>query len=88
MKQCIIAAMIAHRDKIDRRRNCFELYGADFMLSETFEPWILEINSSPALYASTPVTAKLCPEVLKDVIKGKFLKKIQSFKKTNFSSGN
>lgn len=72
MKQCIIGAMIAHRDKIDKRRNCFELYGADFMLSETFEPWILEINSNPALHASTPVTAKLCPSVLEDVIKGIF----------------
>ncbi|CAG9767548.1 unnamed protein product [Ceutorhynchus assimilis] len=69
MKQCITAAMIAHRDKIDKRKNCFELYGADFMLSETFEPWLLEINSNPALHGSTPVTARLCPKVLEDVIK-------------------
>ncbi|KAF7274999.1 hypothetical protein GWI33_012283 [Rhynchophorus ferrugineus] len=69
MKECITGAMIAHRDKIDKRRNCFEIYGADFMLTETFEPWLLEINSNPALFASTPVTAKMCPEVLEDVIK-------------------
>ncbi|XP_050309335.1 tubulin monoglycylase TTLL3-like [Anthonomus grandis grandis] len=69
MKQCITGAMIAHRDKIDRRKCCFELYGADFMLAENFEPWLLEINSNPALHASTPVTARLCPEVLEDVIK-------------------
>lgn len=69
MKQCITGAMLAHRDKIDKRTNCFELYGADFLLSENFEPWLLEINSNPALHASTPVTAKLCPEVLEDVIK-------------------
>ncbi|KAL1490488.1 hypothetical protein ABEB36_013173 [Hypothenemus hampei] len=69
MKQCITGAMIAHRDKMDNRKNCFEIYGADFMISETFEPWLLEINSNPALHASTPVTARLCPEVLEDVIK-------------------
>uniref|UniRef100_A0AAR5PL66 Tubulin glycylase 3A-like n=1 Tax=Dendroctonus ponderosae TaxID=77166 RepID=A0AAR5PL66_DENPD len=69
MKQSIIGAMLAHRDKIDNRKNCFELYGADFMLAESFEPWLLEINSNPALHASTPVTAKLCPQVLEDVIK-------------------
>ncbi|XP_030753058.1 uncharacterized protein LOC115880069 [Sitophilus oryzae] len=69
MKECITAAMIAHRDKIDKRKNCFELYGADFMLTESFQPWLLEINSNPALHASTPVTSRMCPDVLEDVIK-------------------
>ncbi|KAJ8979031.1 hypothetical protein NQ317_003134 [Molorchus minor] len=69
MKQCIIAAVLIHREKLDRRRNCFELQGADFILTEDFKPWLLEINSSPALHASTPVTAKMCPAVLEDVVK-------------------
>ncbi|KAJ8954422.1 hypothetical protein NQ318_011097, partial [Aromia moschata] len=69
MKQCITAAVLIHKDKLDRRRNCFELQGADFILTEDFKPWLLEINSSPALHASTPVTARMCPAVLEDVIK-------------------
>ncbi|XP_030761414.1 tubulin glycylase 3A-like [Sitophilus oryzae] len=69
MKECITAAMIAHRDKIDKRKNCFELYGADFMLTESFQPWLLEINSNPALHASTPLMSRMCPDVLEDVIK-------------------
>ena len=33
------------------------------------QPWLLEINSSPALGATTSTTARLCANVLEDVIK-------------------
>lgn len=69
LKQCITGAILLNQDHIDVRKNSFELYGADFMLTEDFRPWLIEINAKPALYASTPVTAKMCPQVLADVIK-------------------
>ncbi|XP_045472076.1 tubulin glycylase 3B-like isoform X2 [Harmonia axyridis] len=69
MKECIIGAVMIHQDKIDKRKNCFELYGADFMLTEDFQPWLIEINSSPALFASTPITSRMCPQVLEDAVK-------------------
>lgn len=74
MKQCIIAAVLMNAEYITPRKNCFELYGADFMLTENFQPWLIEINSRPALHPSTPVTAKMCKEVLEDVIKGMKIK--------------
>lgn len=57
---------------MDKRQNSFELYGADFMLTEDFTPWLIEINSSPDLAPTTSVTARLCPQCLEDVIKGNF----------------
>ena len=77
------------------RKNCYELYGADFMLTSDLRwhvtpdnrhvtldnrhvtpdtwhvtrPWLLEINSSPALGATTSITSRLCSAVLEDVIK-------------------
>ncbi|XP_050685517.1 tubulin glycylase 3A-like isoform X2 [Leptidea sinapis] len=69
IKQCLIGAMLACQDSMDKRQNSFELYGADFMLTEDFTPWLIEINSSPDLAPTTSVTARLCPQCLEDVIK-------------------
>lgn len=68
MKQAITATVLMN-GMWDVRKRCFEIYGADFILTEDFSPWLIEINSKPALHASTPVTARMCPQLLKDVIK-------------------
>lgn len=72
MKECLVALFMLCQSKMELRINSFELCGADFMLSEDFHPYLIEINSRPALYASTKITARMCPKVLEDVIKGLF----------------
>ena len=52
--------------------NAFELYGADFLLSYDLKPWLIEINSSPALGATTAVTTRLCAAMLEDVVRYNF----------------
>lgn len=70
MQKALIGTMLASQDLMDRRPNAFELFGADFMISEDYQPWLIEINASPDLGATTSVTARLCPQCLEDVIKG------------------
>ncbi|CAG2058712.1 unnamed protein product, partial [Timema podura] len=70
MRQSIIGALLAAQETMDRRKNCFELFGADFMLDEHLTPWLIEINSCPAMCESTSVTARMCSQCLEDVIKG------------------
>lgn len=54
-------------------QNAFELYGADFMISENYTPWLLEVNSSPGMFPSSVEKTRLCASVIKDTIKGSFV---------------
>jgi len=33
---------------VEQKANCFEIYGFDFMLDQKLNPWLLEVNLSPA----------------------------------------
>ncbi|XP_072181816.1 uncharacterized protein [Diadema setosum] len=69
MKKAILSSMLCAQDVMEARKNSFELYGADFMLTDDFIPWMLEINASPAMGATSPVTEQLCANVIEDTMK-------------------
>ena len=57
MKQIVKWSIKSVIDQIKGRRNTSELYGYDFMIDEELRPWLIEVNSSPAMDYSTHITA-------------------------------
>lgn len=52
MQRALIGTMLASQDTMDRRPNTFELYGADFMISEDCQPWLVikKMNSTTTTF--------------------------------------
>ncbi|KYN04107.1 Tubulin glycylase 3A [Cyphomyrmex costatus] len=69
MKQGLVGSLLASQEAMDRRKNSFELYGADFMVMEDFSVWLIEINSHPDMSYSTSVTTRLCRQVMENTLK-------------------
>ena len=50
-------------------KNCFEIFGYDFILDENYRPYLLEINTNPGLEISSPLISKLLPRMIDDAFK-------------------
>ena len=49
-------------------RNCFELYGFDILIDDSFRPWLIEVNGSPSMRANTSEDKKLKIGIIDDVL--------------------
>lgn len=52
--------------KIDtnKRLNCMEIFGYDFMLDHNLKPWIIEVNTNPCLELSSSYLSYLIPTMV------------------------
>ena len=69
MKEIVIATILGTVDQVHGKRGSFEQIGYDMMIDENLNPWLIEINSSPAMDYSSSVTRKLVRMVMADIVK-------------------
>ncbi len=59
--------MLSSKNIVAPRKNSFGIYGADFMITDDFKPWLIEINLSPDMISPGITMQDNCME---DMCKG------------------
>lgn len=69
IRSAVVDSLRCAEDTLEPRKNTCELFGYDFVVDERMKVWLLEVNSSPSMEHSTPITEELCPRAFDDVFK-------------------
>jgi len=56
-------------DSIEQRTGCFDMYGFDLLLDYKCQPWLLEVNLSPACTERTPWLIEMLDEMAEGLLK-------------------
>jgi hypothetical protein len=68
MKKKMLELTLIHRDNLLKHPGVFELFGCDFMFDSDLKLWLLEVNRSPAMQATSEEKGKLQGDMTKDVL--------------------
>ncbi len=49
MREILKYTFACGEKRLQRKGGCFELMGVDFMIDDNFKPYLIEINTNPAL---------------------------------------
>lgn len=53
----------------NKRKECFEIFGYDFIIDADFNTWLIEANTNPCLEESSEILKMLLPRMLNDAFK-------------------
>ncbi len=53
---------------MDRKFGCFEIFGLDFLIDSNMNPYLIEVNTNPALFTDSSAQKYLLPKLVDDVI--------------------
>lgn len=67
-KQIASHCLAATNRRLDRRVGFFDLIGIDYIIDESFQVYLLEMNTNPALLTNCSVLEQVVPETVKEMM--------------------
>ena len=64
----MVHSLKAVQGVMNHDKHCFELYGYDIIIDADLKPWLIEVNASPSLAATTDPDMQLKTSVLTDTL--------------------
>ncbi len=60
---------VRHRIGLKNRKQCYEIFGYDFILDTNLKPFLLEVNTNPGMEESSPICDEIIPRMIEDSLK-------------------
>lgn len=64
----MVAVLASAKRKLIAKRGTYELLGCDIIVSEDLQPYLLEVNTNPAMFTDTKVQKQLLPVLTKNTL--------------------
>ncbi|KAG5446900.1 Protein polyglycylase ttll10 [Clonorchis sinensis] len=68
IRRIIHRTFLAVKNRLATRLGMFQLYGLDFLLDDQFQPWLLEVNSNPAMATNCDALKSVLPDLVEKSI--------------------
>uniref|UniRef100_A0A336L6M1 CSON005253 protein n=1 Tax=Culicoides sonorensis TaxID=179676 RepID=A0A336L6M1_CULSO len=69
MKRTLESLFWTSVENIELTPGRFELFGCDWIITNDYKPYLLEVQRPPGMGIYSPVSRIVCPHILKDVVK-------------------
>ncbi len=68
IQELVINTLLTTSKLMMNDKRCFELYGFDVLIDSKLKPWLIEVNGSPSMTASTGIDGQLKLNLLDDTL--------------------
>lgn len=69
IKKIMIAVLGAANRKLIKKKGTYELLGFDILVDHNLQPYLLEVNTNPAMFTDTQVQKELLPPLMRNTLK-------------------
>lgn len=68
IKEMLLVVVAAAKRKLIPKKGTYELLGCDVIVSRDLQPYLLEVNTNPAMFTETKVQKELLPILTKNTL--------------------